>query len=428
MTPRLARRDLLKMTAAMAGASALGGLGLNEASAATTLRMAWWGSEERHQRTIEAFELFSEKYPDITVSPEIQSFDAHFDKLAVQTAGGNAPDVFQMSGQYINEYAARGALLDLTPFIPDPIDISTWDPKTTADGLINDQMVGLTIGIDAYTICYDVTALSELGLDVPGPEVTWEEFALFAGEVSAASGDGYYAVADAGGRYEPLETFVRQRGKTLFSADGTAMGFEPDDLSEWWEYWNTLRNDGVATTAEIQSAAQSEELGALIQGTAAMYFTTSGQFVNLQGLTEHELGLLTLPRGAEPDPGSFLRPALFISASVSTEHPQESAQLIEFLLNDPDAANILMTARGVPPAPAIREQIRELVSPEEQKAFGFIDQVTTASVQANILTPPGGREVMDELGRIYESIAFGQSSIEDGVADFFENGPALLGV
>ena len=69
--------------------------------------MAWWGSEERHQRTIEALDLFAEVNPNVAeVTPEIGTFDSHFDKLAVQTAGGNAPDVFQMSGQYINEYAA----------------------------------------------------------------------------------------------------------------------------------------------------------------------------------------------------------------------------------------------------------------------------------------------------------------------------------
>lgn len=428
MTPRLARRDLMKATGALAGVAVLGGSTLQSASAQTTLRMAWWGSEERHQRTIEAFAVFSEKFPELTVSPEIQSFDAHFEKLAVQTAGGNAPDVFQMSGQFINEYAARGALLDLNQFIPDTIATGDWDTSTLEHGLINGEMAGLPIGLDAYTICYDITALSEFGLEMPGPEMTWEEFALFAAEISTAGGDGYYGVTDSGARYEALETFVRQRGKTLFTADGTGFGFEPADLTEWWTYWDNLRNEGVATTAEIQAAAQSEELGPLIQGTAAMYFTTSGQFVNLQALTEQELGLHTMPRGTSDDPGSFIRPGLFISASVSTEYPQESAQLINFLLNDPDAAAVLLTARGVPPAPAIRELLQAQVTPEEQKTFAFIDQVTTASVQTNILTPPGGTQAMDVLGRIYESIAFGQTSIDEGVSQFFEEGPSVLGV
>jgi multiple sugar transport system substrate-binding protein len=427
MSYHVRRRDLLRASGVLAGAAAFGGLRVSRARAATELRMAWWGSDQRHQRTIQALELFSQQNPDITVSSEVGTFDSHFDKLAVQTAGGNAPDVFQMSGQLINEYAARGALLDLNQFIPSGIDTSTWDTSVTSHGLINGAMAGLPIGLDAYTICYDTTTLAEHNLEMPGADVTWEDFASFATQVAQTVGDGYFGVADAGGRYEPLETFVRQRGKTLFSADGTGIGFERQDLVEYWTYWNDLRESGAATSAEVQAAATTEELGPLVQGTAAMYFTTSSQFVNLQGLTEKELGLHTLPVGPAGETGSFIRPGLFISAYAETEHPQESALLINFLLNNPDAAAILLTARGVPPAPAIREQIQSLVTPEEQKTFGFIDQITTASTQSNILTPAGGLEVTDLLARSYQAIAFGQSSIDEAADDFFEQAPSLLG-
>jgi multiple sugar transport system substrate-binding protein len=411
----------------MAGAAAFGALRVERARAATELRMAWWGSDERHQRTLQALELFSQQNPEITVSSEVGTFDSHFDKLAVQTAGGNAPDVFQMSGQLINEYAARGTLLDLNQFIPTGIDTSAWDSSVTSHGLINGSMAGLPIGLDAYTICYDAAKMAEFGLEMPGADVTWEAFAAFATQVAQTVGNGYFGVADAGGRYEPLETLVRQRGKTFFSADGVGLGFEQQDLVDYWTYWNDLRMSGAATSAEVQAAATSEELGALVQGTAAMYFTTSSQFVNLQGLTEQELGLHTLPVGPGGETGSFVRPGLFISAYANTRYPQESALLINFLLNNPESAAILLTARGVPPAPAIREQIQSLVTPEEQKTFGFIDQITTASTQSNILTPAGGLEVTDLLMRSYQAIAFEQTSIDEAADDFFAQAPSLLG-
>ena len=34
------------------------------------LRVAWWGSQNRHDRTLEAIKLFEEMYPHITVLPE----------------------------------------------------------------------------------------------------------------------------------------------------------------------------------------------------------------------------------------------------------------------------------------------------------------------------------------------------------------------
>ena len=430
MGQRVARRDFVKAAGALAGASSLG-LSLPRALRAQeiTLRMAWWGSEERHQRTIEAFALFTETHPGVSVvTPEIGTFDSHFDKLAVQTAGGNAPDVFQMSGQYINEYAARGALIDLNQFIPDIINVSDWDPKVAEQGLINGVMAGLPIGLDAYTLAYDATLLEEQGIAVPPDDWTWDDMAAFATEVAETMGEGFYGVGDAGGRYEPYETFVRQRGKTLFSEDGTNLGFAKEDLTEWFTFWDTLRQAGVVPPAEVEAAALEQEQSPLVQGSAAGYWTTSSQYVNLQGLTENDVALHTMPFSEDGESGAFIRPGLFISAYVNTEYPTESAELIEFLLNSPEAAEILMTARGVPPSPTVREQLLDLVSEDERRSFEFIDLVTEISTQTNILTPPGGREVTDLLTRTYESVSFGQTAIPAAVDEFFAQAPSLLGV
>ncbi len=430
MALRIARRDLIKASSALAGASALGlSFGRLASALEVTLRMAWWGSEERHQRTIEALDLFAEVNPNVAeVTPEIGTFDSHFDKLAVQTAGGNAPDVFQMSGQYINEYAARGALLDLNQYIPDIIDVSGWDESVTQHGLINGVMAGLPIGLDAYTVCYDATVIEENGFEVPAVDWSWDDFAEWATNISETMGEGYYGTGDAGGRYEPLETFVRQRGKTLFSEDGAALGFEKQDLIEWFTYWDDLRKAGVAAPAEVEAAAQEQEQSPLVQGIAAVYWTTSSQYVNLQGLTQNDVALHTMPHSEEGESGSFIRPGLFISAYVDTQYAEESAQLIQFLLNDPDAAAILQTARGVPPSPAVRELLIDQVSEAERHSFEYITQVTDISTQKNILTPPGGREVTDLISRTYEAIAFEQTSIEDGVDQIFEEAASLLGV
>ena len=53
----------------------------------TELRVSWWGGQERHNRTIEAIELFEEKNPDIAVSTEFSGFDSHWERLSTQAAG-----------------------------------------------------------------------------------------------------------------------------------------------------------------------------------------------------------------------------------------------------------------------------------------------------------------------------------------------------
>jgi len=48
----------------------------------TTLRVMWWGSQTRHERTQQVIKLFEEKYPDIDVKPEFTSWDGYWDKMA----------------------------------------------------------------------------------------------------------------------------------------------------------------------------------------------------------------------------------------------------------------------------------------------------------------------------------------------------------
>jgi multiple sugar transport system substrate-binding protein len=107
MTRRIARRDALKAMGGALAATTIGATSVRQVRAQTNLRFAWWGSDERHQRTYEALDLFQELHPDIVVMPEISSSNEYRDKLAVQVSGGQAPDVIQMSGQYILEYADR---------------------------------------------------------------------------------------------------------------------------------------------------------------------------------------------------------------------------------------------------------------------------------------------------------------------------------
>ncbi|MCH1932529.1 extracellular solute-binding protein, partial [Shewanella sp. A25] len=60
---------------------------------AVTLRVTWWGGDSRHPLTQEAIEAFEEKHPNIKVEGAFADWGGYWDKLATQTAGGNAPDI-----------------------------------------------------------------------------------------------------------------------------------------------------------------------------------------------------------------------------------------------------------------------------------------------------------------------------------------------
>src|SRR5690625_7184643 len=59
------------------------------------LRMAWWGGQERHDRTLEVIELYEEKNPHVKIVPEYSGIDDYFDKLMNQLDGVVVPDIIQ---------------------------------------------------------------------------------------------------------------------------------------------------------------------------------------------------------------------------------------------------------------------------------------------------------------------------------------------
>ena len=77
------------------------------------LRMTWWGSQKRHDLTIQVIELFQKMHPNIKIVYEFSGWRDYWTKLTTQAAGGNLPDIMQHDYARISEWVSRGLLLPL---------------------------------------------------------------------------------------------------------------------------------------------------------------------------------------------------------------------------------------------------------------------------------------------------------------------------
>ena len=70
----------------------------------------------------------------MTIDGEWLGWNDYWPRLATQSAGRNAADVIQMDYRYIFEYARRGALLPLDPFVGKSLNLSDFSqrPSTAA--------------------------------------------------------------------------------------------------------------------------------------------------------------------------------------------------------------------------------------------------------------------------------------------------------
>jgi multiple sugar transport system substrate-binding protein len=390
------------------------------------LRILWWGPQERNEKTMDALKLYEEQHPNVTVDAEYLGFDSYTDKLVTQVAAGAAPDVIQIPYQLLPEYVARNTVHPLDEYIPDIIDLSTYADSALANVKFDGKIYGAPTGISAATIYYDIDKFAELGIDVPdSTDWTWNDFRALAQEISDKTPEGYYGTFDAGGYRGAFDAFVRGRGNMWFTDDGK-LGFTKQDLRDWLTMWAEMRESGAAVPEDIQSTWQQRiDMHMIVQGYAAMDFEYAS--VTFQPLVKQPIGLMFLPQG-EKAFGSSIESVNPWIISNDSEHPEEAAKLIQFLINDTDAAAILEHSRGIPPSSAFRDKLRPTASDHDQRRYEFFDTIGKLGSGGLSTVPTGGSEVQQRLlTETNEQVAFGQLSIDEATDRFFSEAQRILG-
>lgn len=383
-----------------------------------TIRFAWWGSDDRHQTTQEMIDLFEEKNPGITVVPDFTDWGGYWDKLATTVAGGDTPDVITHEERFIADYANRGVLADLESL---DIDTSEFQESVVDGGRVDGTLYGLATGVNAYAMVADPQVFADAGVEVPDDTTwTWEDFVEVSGQVSEGAGDGVWGVQDLGFNEAGLNILARQKGQTLFNEDGS-LGVDAETVSEFFQIGLDLQENGGAPdgsrTTEIQAAGPEGSL--LGTNTGAMGIWWSNQLGALSSASGSELELLRIPGESEFDrTGMYFKPAMFYSVSATTEHPEESAKFVDFLLNDPEAAALQLTDRGLPSNLSVRESILGDLEAADAKVADFMADLEDEIVDGPPVPPNGAGDVQDIITRINSEVLFGSMTPDEAAEAF----------
>jgi multiple sugar transport system substrate-binding protein len=393
-----------------------------------SIRFTWWGDTKRHEKYNAIADLFEKEHPNVKVVREFGSWNDYWDKLATQTAGGNAPDVVGMHATQVANYANRDALLDLTPYI-DSGDINLNDfPQAVRDvGNINGKMLMVAQGVTMTGIVYNSGLLEKLGVAEPDFNWTWDQYADKLREVKAAfNSDGAWASSDLSSDMTSLMMFARQRGKNVFNEDGS-LGVDKQDMIDWFTIWDNLRKEGLTPDAETraQYANIPLEQSLFVLGKVAFTAIPYNQIPNYQNyITDGEVRALRRPTDPNGKAGEFIEGA-YLSISKSSQHPKEAAQFISFFVNNEEAVKIFRTEQGALGSTKGNEVIKPLLDPGQQRAVAAIEE--TLKIAGVLPLPPAGQgQVATALSDASEALAFEQISVEQAADDFVANASSIL--
>jgi multiple sugar transport system substrate-binding protein len=399
------------------GSSGGGSQGGGNQGGKTSLALAWWGNPTRNKNTQAMIDAYMKANPNVAITGQPGDFTSYWDKLATQTAGGQAPDIIQMDMLYIAEYGTRGALLDLGS-----VDTSKFVEGTVDSGKINGKLVGVNAGINSALIFASPKVFEKAKMNMPDDKTwTWDQLIEIGAEVASKAGVPF-GVASLLQSDALFGTFVRQHGKELFTENG--LGFDVPEAQAWYDYLLKGQKAKAFGTPEQVSEEQPKPLdqSAIVVGNAAMQYYNSNQLEAVSAAAGEQLKMLRGPSlaGKATERKTWYKASMLWSASSKSKNPDAAIAWINWFANTPDAANIDLAERGIPPNTEILAEVKPKLSSAQKVVAKYIEDIKPEVGETPIAPPPGGGTIQTVIFRHGIDVLFGKMSPADGAKQFVD--------
>lgn len=405
-TPVLTRRALLGGLAALGLVTALPACSPGQQNAAgEPLRFTFWGPGFYQQFTRQMVDGFTASHPDVQVSVEPTEWSGYWDRLATQMAASDEPDVINMDGKYLAEYAGRGVLADLEQ-LPG-LDLSGIAANDLDAGRVDGKLAAVSTGQNAWVVLANPDLFAKAGVALPDDTTwTWDDFKRLSTKITES---GAATGLSGGGSYADLTIFVRQRGEDLWSTN--ALGASPESLTAWYQLYLDLQRSKATLSAQaaVEDGSASLEQQAFATGKSAMTWAWTNQLGSIREAAGNDkIAMLRPPSldGSVAGNGLFGKASMFWSIAARSAKQDQAASLVNYLLNDPKANQIQLVNRGVPSNPAVIQAMGDRLTATDREVVAFMKQVLTEITTTPAVQPTGTSDSQNTFTRYLTEVRF----------------------
>jgi multiple sugar transport system substrate-binding protein len=373
-----------------------------------TLKVGWWGSPSRDQRTLAAIQMFHDLHPNITFTTEhyvnTQGTGTvgkdYWPTMNAHAADGTLPDVMQHDYAYIEEWTNRGLLRPLDDLVANgSLDLSDVPPGLVDGGRVAGKLVGISLGINTQTVVIDTDVFAAANVEIPSDTWTWQDFKQIASKLHEKTG-----MWGAGGSFHGYtpgwKAVTLSTGQWVFSADGKSLGYTDD--RPWIHHWKVLLSlvdEGSAPKLAEEPKGSNVEALLAVTKKSAMEHLHSNQLVAMwtaAGANRH-FKLLPLPRVEGGISPVYMKPSQYFSVTSTSSHPVEAAAFIDFFTNSISANQILGGERGVPIANKVLAALKPTLSPMAAESFNLIARATAYATKLPPNDPPAWTSILTTI-------------------------------
>jgi ABC-type glycerol-3-phosphate transport system substrate-binding protein len=333
----------------------------------------WEGhSVQEETATIKMIEAFEASHPDIKINRVKTSFGTNFEAITTALASGTAPDVSPIWSGFLSQFAANGALVDLTEYgakemtagiYPGAVDYVTW----------GDGIYGLPYAFDPRFLVYNEEAMAEAGITEPAQ--TFDEMVEQSEKLIKMNGSEVerygFGLAAADSLAYFFVNLLYAYGGDIFNADGTEVVFNEEAGLKAGELIAKLAsNPGNTLNAQADVVRQG-----VLTGRIGMVFDGPWVFYAAKGTEGAEpLVIGPMPVAAAGDPPLNFGSVGGYVVYAESEHPAEAAEFVKFLAS-PEAQQFRVEALKPGVSPGVVDE------PAAQASFEAVPALKVAQME-----------------------------------------------
>jgi multiple sugar transport system substrate-binding protein len=360
---------------------------------------------------------FEAKNPNIKI--EVLTSTISFQKLSIQIAGGDAPDIFYYVTDRLPGFAEKNILLDLTPYMGE-VDLTQYFSQTVESCKLNGKFYCFPYHFSTDILFYNKDIFDKEGVFYPNESWTWQDFVDAAQKLTKKENNRIVQY----GTLQPRPLLViKSFGGECFDQDVTKCTLNSQAARDGIQFILDLdKKYNVAPSATtIKDMERMDGVDMFSTGRVAMLMGRTFMLSEFRKLKRFNWDIAPVPKGKI----RYSRLAVGVMCiSQTTKHPKEAWEFVKFLCGK-EGSYITGISGNCVPAYKESAYSKDFLVPPPENAKLFVD-----SIEYSQSDNPGlsmweefyQRVVQDNI----DKILCGVVSMDDGLRKMEKEGTELL--
>lgn len=334
----------MSMKLKLASATALSLIAGSLAAQEITYMCSSDGTECATARAI--FDRFEAENEGVTVKIDEVPYQAILESLPVQLAAGTGPDMAKVTDLGgLSEY-----YLDLSPYV----DTAYWEDSFggTLDwyrkGADDNGIYGMHSQLTITGAYINKTLFDQAGIDVPGAEATWDDWAAATRAVAEATETAFPMAMDRSGHR--IAGPAISYGAALFDADGTGKLVD-DGFTAYVQKFVDWHNDGTMARdvwAGTGGSSYQDATAEFINGDLVYYYSGSWQVAKMDDQVGDAFDWVVVGSPCGTGGCTGMPGGAGIVGFEGTAHPELVAKAIDYLAQADNYAEMTAKTLNIP--------------------------------------------------------------------------------